>query len=758
MTALFAGLFVWRYWGGQYSVWDKTWTPPDAKGGRVGFWAALTGAGAACAALWHVAARCLADYRGLSEREARRRAGANFWPGLGLGPLLLPDLLGYGHSILSLSAFGAVAGAVLWLSIAPFAAGEAPEPPDSRGPRRALAAGTAGFFALFGGLAVLQFFAMRLGYRDSGIFAESLMNTLRGRFLYTNYYGICNLGDHVELGLLLLLPAFAAFPSVATLLLAQAAALALGAVPLYLIGKHCLGSRRAGALLALAYLLNPGVAHLNFAHVWGFHAVTLCVPFLLAAYCEAWRGRAVRFGVFLALALSMQESVAVAVAMSGPFLFFDLKRRRMGAAATVVGLAWLFLCLKVISPAFWPEGEYRYIQMRWAEMGGTATGVAAYVLRHPIRTLRLVMQTPRLAFLVHLMAPLALLPLRAPWAFLAVVPSVGLLAISNEPRFYSIMGQTTATILPFLFLAAARAAHLESRRQAERPDSHVARWLARIGRFEPGDGPGAARAVAALCFAFSLAFHVLLAPSPLSVAGPDVFEWYSTVPSPRTATLLRLRREIPRDASVAATDKAAAHFVAWRELFVVDREKIGTPAEEELDRAEYVVLDVLMPEDRRHSHAARDRMLAEKSHGVVRREGGFLVFKRGAETWQPPLAENPKVIAGRMAFRPVLGTEGPLRCLGVDVVSLGGGRYRIEALWHLPEATDKDIYPLLLFLRRDRQEAEVGPLWLFGGAWPTYCWPSGAHYLDVAETELPFAPNPHDTVLIVSQGQLTFRD
>ena len=755
LAGILIGLFVWRYWGGRCALWGKTWTAPGpGEPGRVALEWALAGGIGACWALWVLVSRCLRDFRGMRPAAARRRAARNFSPA---GALLLPlawDALGFGYSIFSLSFFGVVIGLTLWVSIAPFVALADVRWPGPKAARRALVAAMLVFFAVFGGVAVMKLQAQGFGYRDSGIYGEAIVNTLRGRFLYTNYYGGCYLGDHVSPIMVALCPFMAAFPSVATLLLIQAAALALAAPAVYRIGRRAMKSRLAGLLLALGYLANPVVDHLNFAHVWGFHVVTLAVPLMLWAFDALIAGRTARFWVFLVLALACKEDVAVVTFMLGPFIFFSLRRRGLAVVVSAVGLAWLVLSLKVVSPLFW-GGEYRYFSLRWGHLGATTGQI---LLNAPLALVRALPETKRLAFLLHLAAPLAFAPLGAFWALLALVPSVALLIVSDEERFHSIMCQTTATLVPVLFLATAWAVRVQMKRLAGRRQAWGARLLERVSMSRPDRVRPVGQVLAAAPFVFCVVFHALLAPSPLAAVGPDVFNWYSVAPGPRSAALRRLAKRIPPDASVAATDKAAVHFIAQPDLYVVDVKKLGKREEAELDKAEYVLLDLRLPEDQRHSVPARDRLLKKKSHGLVAHDAGFALFRRGAETIRPRPVKDASAMAKRMAFRPPRSPLSTLVCLGADARPVGEGVYRITSLWTLRRKTGDAVIPKLLFRRSDGREAQLKPFILFDRTFPTYLWRPGESYLDATDVELPFAPDPANTELLVGEGTVSFAD
>ena len=733
------GLFVWRFCGGVFALWGKTWTPVEG-GGRVPVEAALAGGVAACWLLWEMASRYLRDFRGVEIRAARRRMAWAFAP---LAVLLLPllgDAMGFGYSYLALDLFGVAAGATVWLLIAPFAATANPEWPGRKDASRAVAAGTVIFFVVFGALALLKFYALHFGYRDSGLYSEAVMNTLRGRFLHTNYYGGCYLGDHVSPILVAFCPIMALFPSAGTMLLVQAAALALGAPAVYRIARRALDSRLAGLLLAFGYLLNPVTDHLNFAHVWGFHVVTLAVPLLLWALDALLDGKDVRFFVLLFLALCCKEDVGVATFVLWPFIFFSLKRRKLALIVAVVGLAWAVVALKVVSPMFW-GADYRYVSLRWGHLGKSTPEV---LLNAPVEFLRVLPKTNRLAFLLHLVAPLAFAPLGAFWALLAFLPQAALLMISQTERFYSIMCQTTATLLPALFLAAVWAIKIQADRLGRRPEAWGGRWLAwaacgKVNRRVVG------QALAAAVFACCLVFHVLLAPSPFSAAGKDVFSWDAVIPKPRLQGLWRLAKQIPPDASVAATDKIALHFIHQPNVYVADYKKLGTPEEAELDKADRVLLDLGLSEDIRHAYAIRDRLLKKRTHGLVASDEAFALFKKGAHTLRRKPVPDPEALAAAMPYHPVSPPDSPLQCLGMDIKPYGRGLYRVTSLWRVTEPIPDPVLPMLALRRADGREDILKPFYLFDGAFPVYLWRPGDVYLDETVADLAFRPDPKTT-------------
>ena len=385
-------------------------------------------------------------------------------------------------------------------------------------------------------------------------------------------------------------------------------------------------------------------------------------------------------------------------------------------------------------------------------------GVLAYVVTHPVPIVARCLEAPRLLFLAHLLLPLALLPLGALRVAMVAAPSLFLLMISDEVRFYSIMNQGTASILPVLFVATIAA--IEGLPDRLR---RVSEWCSSRLRSPPGlaglcGGLTAPHALAALPLCFAIVFHVLLSPSPLSVSGTNVPRLFASLSFDRLATLDRIHDGLPRSASLCATDKIAPHFVTQRDIFVADAYKIERSEAGDLDRADYVLLDTLSASDFRASVRYRDEMLRTHSHGFVLAQSGFLLFRRGAAPWTPNRVAEPERVVARMAFRPESDPCPFIKCLGVDVARIAGTRahYSIKLLWQCLRPTPADYFPNIVFREKaTERRASVGPMWILDGAYPTYLWKPGDCFLDEVLGFLPFEPSPERVG--VGVGQTTFQ-
>ncbi|HEY7794836.1 MAG TPA: DUF2079 domain-containing protein [Gaiellaceae bacterium] len=310
-------------------------------------------------------------------------------------------------------------------------------------PRHLVWGGTAAFAAVFSAAAVLRHRTFESGRFDLGNMTQAVWSTAHGDVLsVTDVHGeqISRLGAHFDPLLALLAPLWRLWPDPELLLVVQAVAVAIGALPLYWLARTHLGSERRAAALALAYLLAAPVQWLT---VSDFHAVALACPLLLFAWWALDDDRLWLFAVFAAAAVATKEHVGLAVAAMG--IWYAVRhRRRPGIAITLAGAAVALVATLVVVPHFAP------------------TGVSAFESRYDDPAL----DDRDLTYLAQLLLPLALLPLGAPLAALAAGPELAVNLLSSTVTQTSIKTHYAAVALPALFAAAVYATARLDRRLA----------------------------------------------------------------------------------------------------------------------------------------------------------------------------------------------------------------------------------------------------------------------------------------------------
>jgi uncharacterized membrane protein len=289
----------------------------------------------------------------------------------------------------------------------------------------------AAFAATFGTAAVLRHRTFESGRFDLGNMTQAVWSTANGDVLsVTDVHGeqISRLGSHFDPILAALAPLWWLWPEPELLLVVQAAAVAAGALPVFRLARKHLGSDRAAAALALAYLLSPPVQWLTLSD---FHPVALACPLLLFAWWQLDDGRLWAFALFAATAIGTKEHVGLAVAALGVWYAVRHRTPRTGAAIAMLAGAAALLAALVVVPHFAPAGE------------------SAFESRYDSPSL----DGRDSSYVLSLLLPLALVPLAAPLALIAALPELGLNLLSSTVTQTSVKTHYAATIAPALLVA-----------------------------------------------------------------------------------------------------------------------------------------------------------------------------------------------------------------------------------------------------------------------------------------------------------------
>jgi uncharacterized membrane protein len=335
--------------------------------------------------------------------------------------------------------------------------------PRLPGPRFLLWAAITAFAAGFAALSVLRHRAFQTGRFDLGNMVQAVWSSAHGHPLaVTGLRGdeISRLAAHFDPILLAFTPLWLAWPSPDMLLVAQAIAVALGAVPVYRLARKHLGSDRAGIGFALAYLLYPPTQWLTLNE---FHPVALACPLLLFAIWYLDEGRLLPFAVCAVLAATTKEEIAFVVAGLGIWYALARGRRLEGAAIAVGGIAVALIAIEVVIPHFNRAGSSSFFS-RYSEVGGSPGGILKTVLTHPWKIVTTGLTGRGLGYLARLAAPLGLLALGAPLLLIAALPELAINLLSAAPAQTSIHFHYTAGLIPVLAAGAVfGAARLQRR-------------------------------------------------------------------------------------------------------------------------------------------------------------------------------------------------------------------------------------------------------------------------------------------------------
>lgn len=307
---------------------------------------------------------------------------------------------------------------------------------------------------------------------DFGGFVQSISNASHGGFFLQTIDGyfangfpqtevISFMGLHFSPILYLFVPIYAIFPYAPTLLVVQTLALGLGALPVYWLAKRHLGLF-AGFVFLVIYLTYSPLVGVNLND---FHPESFLVPTFLYAIYFALDKRWAASLPFFVLALSVIEESGVLVFGVIVFLFIyhrAWRGRRTSAlmiCAAVGSLAYSAIASQL--PYHFglnPTGFTLTLNSEnYSIIGATAAlGLPAAIMRSPgsILTALSYQIQYKMAFVVELLGPLALLPIFYPEALLMALPWFALAFLSNYPGYYTIYGFYPAFVIFSIFPAA----------------------------------------------------------------------------------------------------------------------------------------------------------------------------------------------------------------------------------------------------------------------------------------------------------------
>ena len=470
-------------------------------------------------------------------------------------------------------------------------------------PRVLLWAAIFAYAAGFGSLSILRHRAFNTGRYDLGNMVQTVWNTAHGHFLQmTSGDGvqISRLAAHFDPILAAFAPLWWIWPSPEMLLVVQAIAVALGALPVFWLARKHLGSDRAGLAFALVYLLYPATEWLTLNE---FHPVALACPLLLFAFWYLDEDRLLPFIVLAAISMTTKEEVGLVVAGMG--VWYAVKRRpRAGTAIAGGGVLVSAVAIAVVIPHFNAGAESSFYG-RYDAIGGSAGGIAKTAVTHPWALFEQAFQHRDLHYLLHLLAPLSFLFVLSPLALVAFLPEAALNQLSATPTQTSIHFHYLAAAIPPLIAATVLGAAALTRRLPTRTGTVL---------------------VTAVAVAVAANWKLGAVPLWTVVPGGEDFQahdWHLTAHDRIANRAIAL---VPADAVVSSTNVLGAHLSARRRVLSLPKLGDATWVVADEIRSSYADRVAPLP-----SAAALVRLRQNHAWRLVFEDDGVLVFhKRSA--------------------------------------------------------------------------------------------------------------------------------
>ncbi|HZQ09064.1 MAG TPA: DUF2079 domain-containing protein [Anaerolineae bacterium] len=399
---------------------------------------------------------------------------------------------------------------------------------------------------------------------DLGVYEQVIWNTAHGRWFATSNFKYTNshLGADVILMEAWIALPYALAPSTYTLLFLQTLAVALGAIPLYLLARRHLGPLAALGI-AFAYLVYVPLHYLNL-YEFQPRAFALGLVFLLFYFLDT---RNLRGFVLTALALlTTRTDLALSLAMIGVFAWLHHKPRAFTFSALGLGIGWFALAAFVIVPHFNSSGKLQYLEW-YSWLGNSPGAMLTTLVTRPLYIIQNVITLPKLNFLFQIFGEVAFLPLLRPDILFVGLPTFALSLLSLQRIQWDIHYQYGSFLYALSFVGTVYAIAL------------LAQWKWLTARISSQSIIGSLVGLVVVC---SLSAQLWI--------GSPVWSWLKRNVPESAQAANALINQVPSDAPLAASNLIGPH-VSRREglYFFPPRNEFYT--DQALNRAQYVLVD-----------------------------------------------------------------------------------------------------------------------------------------------------------------------
>ena len=709
ILAVMATLCLAAFWvllGSNYSP-ELYWALPDIPGNLENAWM-LAGIAVTVVLLLALGQR---------PEDCRRWAGAALVATAAACFVLAKRWLGLPAQCLDPILFCAACGwtITLWLRNRPSSLGLADDDADTKSIRltaMTIALAAAGLSVYYVVQQVHCFNNLQLGYADCGAVARVMFNTLfnpRESFLRANP-DLPLFSDHFQPGFLPFVPLWFLWPGLKVTILLQLLAVMACTVPIYWIGHKLLQDKPAALLLVLTWLVFPPVSQFIYSGSYGFHCGNFCLPlyFLaLAFWLDQRPGAALLLAVW---AILIKEEAAIPIGTFGIYLTLFGGRRKLGLIIAAAAFTYFLIITAVIIPAITHQP---YVPLgHFPAIGESHTEILFSPFTSPRAFWGNLFAPSTFYFAALLLSPLLFVPLRKPSVLL--VGSLVFLFDCLDPALKSIRYWYQLALFPVVFwaLAAALSRDAHPRQRAALSGATIAGIL--------------------LSVFFGNVFwsKATMAPPPL--------------PSDRPQILQQIAQRIDRRGSLFATQRAAAHFITQKYLY------INPPLPQPID---YVLLD--MSDSWRATtslnwlktlRAIQRQAESQPQLRLVDAEDGVLLYSRHGQPIDPrPLVERDALPPGIIRQSAELGKGVMFDGYAATLLTANDAdphdHIRVTMFSSVASPVDVDLAVRCRVQLQDGQSypRQFGSLFQPLGqcVWPVKRWLPGKFYADEFRIDVP---------------------
>jgi len=296
-------------------------------------------------------------------------------------------------------------------------------------------------------------------WQDQAVRNQMFWNLVHGR-IFSQSLQRFPLPDHFEPMDFVIVPFYAIYPRIYTLFFCVSAALASGAIAVYLLCLRLFRQRSAGLLFAAAYL---AFGPLHYVNVATYKTVMLSVPCMLFAFHFFHARRFHAFVFFAMLALGCRENISLAIFMFGVYALLMRMERRWAIAPFVMGAVWFVLSVKIVTP-YISTGQYWHVGKLLGSKG--FVDLAFKLVHQPGVLAWALFNREQIQFYSDLLKPAHFLCLLSP-EMLPALPSILNVCLKNVAYHRGGLpnnaAHSIAPAIPFIVIGTIFACHRISR-------------------------------------------------------------------------------------------------------------------------------------------------------------------------------------------------------------------------------------------------------------------------------------------------------
>jgi uncharacterized membrane protein len=410
------------------------------------------------------------------------------------------------------------------------------------------------YFFIITTIVILRHLSFNSGY-DLGIFQQVFWSLIHGKGLWSSILGRQFLGEHFSPILYFLGTGYLLWPNTEYLLVLQTAVLCLGAFPLWLLARKELKSEHWAILFSFLYLCYQPMRNVNLAD---FHEIAITTLLLLIAFYFLNNKKYKSFLFLLVLAILCKEEITEIAFILGCYIVFFHKKRFFGASIAFGGIIGFFILTFWVIP-FFRGGPFPFVD-RYSYLGNNIFGIVQTFFTKPFFVLSNILTIDRLDYFWRVFGPLGFVSLLSPSHLLLTIPTFFQNVLSNYGFQYSIKGQYTAPLIPFVFISAIFGVKNLLNR-----DSHPL-WARKITRSANS----------------SFIFVTLIIFTSIHFGESPVYQLLQYLPSTKENYVRReIIKKIPSSASVSAQNSYVPHLANREFLYLFPK----------ISNSEYIVLD-----------------------------------------------------------------------------------------------------------------------------------------------------------------------